>query len=132
MAGGVGMRRGMRRGPEHRPGDTVDFWRVRTASPGEHLVLVAEMAIPGCAVLSFRVRRTGPRTVELEQGSYFVPSGLGGILYWRVVSPLHRFIFRGMLRGIVARTGKPVVRGPELIGYSRFPFPATSAGEDAA
>ncbi len=132
LAGGVGMRKGRGNSPDHRPGDTVDFWRVRTASPGEHLVLVAEMALPGCAVLSFRVRRTGRETVELEQGSYFVPSGLGGILYWAAVSPLHRFVFRGMLRGIVARTGKPVVRGPESVGYSRFPFPAAPAGNDAA
>jgi len=128
LAGGVGMRKAGRNGPDPRPGDIVDFWRVRSASPGEHLVLVAEMAVPGCAVLSFRVRDTGARMVELEQGSYFVPSGLGGILYWAIVSPLHRFVFRGMLRGIVARTGKPVVRGPEPVEYSRYPFPVAPAG----
>jgi hypothetical protein len=128
LAGGVGMREGRRSDTDHRPGDPVDFWRVRAASPGEHLVLVAEMAIPGCAVLSFRLRRTGERTVELEQGSYFVPSGLGGILYWTVVSPLHRIVFRGMLRGIVARTGRPVVRGPEPVEYSRYPFPVAPPG----
>ncbi len=132
LAGGVGMRKGRGNRLEHRPGDTVDFWRVRTALPGEHLVLVAEMALPGCAVLSFRVRRTGRKTVELEQGSYFVPSGLGGILYWTAVSPLHRFVFRGMLRGIITRTGKKVVRGPESVGYSRFPFPAAPTGKNAA
>lgn len=128
LAGGVGMRKSGRNGRDPRPGDTVDFWRVRSASPGEHLVLVAEMAVPGCAVLSFRVRHTGGGTVELEQGSYFVPSGLVGILYWVIASPLHRFIFRGMLRGIVSRTGKPVVRGPEPVEYSRYPFPVAPAG----
>lgn len=114
-----------------RPGDVVDFWRVRSVSPDEHLVLVGEMAIPGCAILMFRVRRTGPRTVEVEQESYFVPRGLGGILYWTAVSPLHRFLFRGMIRGIAAQTGKPVVRGPEPAGISRSPARSASARKGA-
>jgi hypothetical protein len=115
LAGGVGMRKGREDRPQYLPGDQVDFWRVRAVSPGEHLVLVAEMALPGCAALVFRVRRKGPNTVELEQRSYFVPKGLGGILYWAVVSPLHRLLFRGMLRGIASRTGKPVILGPEPV-----------------
>ena len=110
----------------------MDFWRVRAVSPGKYLVLVAEMALPGCAVLSFRIRRAGPRTVELEQRSCFVPKGLGGILYWAVVSSLHRFIFQGMLRGIASRTGKPVVLGPEAVGHSPLPMRAVPAGKDAA
>jgi hypothetical protein len=109
------MRKGREDRPQYLPGDQVDFWRVRAVSPGEHLVLVAEMALPGCAALVFRVRRKGPNTVELEQRSYFVPKGLGGILYWAVVSPLHRLLFRGMLRGIASRTGKPVILGPEPV-----------------
>ena len=121
LVGGVGMRRGRKDRANLQPGDPVDFWRVRAVSPGKYLVLVAEMALPGCAVLSFRVRRTGPRTVELEQRSCFVPKGLGGILYWAAVSPLHRFVFQGMLRGIASRTGKPVVRGPEAVGHSPLP-----------
>lgn len=132
LAGGVGMRKGREEGPVLRPGDPVDFWRVRSVSPGEHLVLVAEMALPGCAVLVFRIRRVDPETVMLEQGSYFVPKGLGGMLYWAAVSPLHRLIFRGMLLAIASRTGKPVVRGPEPVGGTRFPVMAATTGENAA
>ncbi|MGZ8428311.1 MAG: SDR family oxidoreductase [Candidatus Deferrimicrobiaceae bacterium] len=132
LAGGVGMRRGRKEGSALRPGDPVDFWRVRAVSPGRYLVLVSEMALPGCAVLSFRIRGIGHRTVEIEQRSCFVPKGLGGILYWAAVSPVHRFIFQGMLRGIASRTGKPVVRGPEAVAHSSFPVGAASPGEDAA
>ena len=115
LAGGVGMRKGREDRPQYFPGDQVDFWRVREATPGERLVLVAEMALPGCAALVFRIRRKNSNTVELEQKSYFVPKGLGGILYWAAVSPLHRLLFRGMLRGIASRTGKRVVLGPESV-----------------
>jgi uncharacterized protein YbjT (DUF2867 family) len=132
LAGGVGMRRGRKEGSALRPGDPVDFWRVRAVSPGRYLVLVAEMALPGCAVLSFRIRGIGHRTVEIEQRLSFVPKGLGGILYWVAVSPLHRFAFLGMLRGIASRTGKPVIRGPEAVKHSSFPAEAASPGEDAA
>lgn len=119
MTGGDGMRRGRRDGTDLRPGDPVDFWRVRSVSPGKHLVLVAEMALPGCAVLAFRIRRLESGTVELTQESSFVPKGLGGILYWAAVFPLHRLVFRGMLRGIASRTGKPVVLGPESVRRTR-------------
>ncbi|HJX72977.1 MAG TPA: SDR family oxidoreductase [Candidatus Deferrimicrobiaceae bacterium] len=132
LAGGVGMRRDRKEGDALRPGDPVDFWRVRAVSPGRYLVLIAEMALPGCAVLSFRIRKIGHRTVEIEQRSCFVPKGLGGILYWVAVSPVHRFVFQGMLRGIASRTGKPVVRGPEAVAHSSFPVGAASPGEDAA
>jgi hypothetical protein len=115
LVGGVGMRKGREDKPHYLPGDQVDFWRVREVSPGERLVLVAEMTLPGCAALSFRIQREGQNTVELTQRSYFVPKGLGGILYWAVVSPLHRLIFRGMLREIASRTGKPVIQGPEPV-----------------
>ncbi len=90
------------------------------------------MALPGCAVLVFWIRRIDPKTVMVEQGSYFVPKGLGGMLYWAAVSPLHRLIFRGMLWAIASRTGKPVVRGPEPVGSTRFPVMAATTGEDAA
>ncbi len=119
LAGGIGLRRGRRDDVDLRAGDPVDFWRVRSVSPGEHLILVAEMSLPGCAVLAFRIRRLDRGTVELVQESYFVPKGLGGILYWAAVSPLHGFVFEGMLKAIAARTGKRVVRGPEVVDRGR-------------
>jgi len=101
MTGGVGMRRG-RPDPEiPLPGSTLDFWRVQTYEPGRRLRLLAEMRVPGRAWLEFRAEPEGQSTV-LRQSAYFEPSGLGGLLYWYLLWPIHEVMFRGMLRRIAA------------------------------
>ncbi len=99
--GGVGLRRG-RRDPENPvPGDAVDFWRVEAFEPDRLLRLAAEMKLPGRAWLEFEV--TGDDHVStIRQTAIFDPVGLSGLAYWYALYPLHRFIFAGMLRGIVA------------------------------
>ena len=97
--GGAGMRRG-RRDPEHlRVGDVVDWWRVETYDPGRFLRLAAEMKLPGRAWLEFDVHpdRTGSM---IKQTAVYDPVGLGGIVYWYFLYPVHQLIFRGMLRRI--------------------------------
>lgn len=105
LLGGVGNGRG-RRDPDHLyPGDALDFWRVLAVVPERRLRLLAEMKVPGQAILDFQLHEENGG-VRLEQTAWFVPSGLLGILYWYAVSPLHEFVFAGMLRGIVrARHG---------------------------
>jgi uncharacterized protein YbjT (DUF2867 family) len=101
LVGGVGLRRG-RRDPERPyPGDAVDFWRVEAFEPDRLLRLAAEMKLPGRAWLEFEV--TGnERSSTIRQTAIFDPIGLSGLAYWYALYPLHRFIFAGMLRGIVA------------------------------
>ena len=96
------MRRGRRHPTELRPGDPLDFWRVEAVEPGRLLRLRAEMKVPGRAWLQFEVepRRVGSR---ITQTAVFDPLGLGGLLYWYLLYPIHRLIFRGMLRGIARR-----------------------------
>ena len=99
MVGGVGLRRG-RRDPVHlRIGDSVDFWRVEGLEHGKHLRLYAEMILPGKAWLEFHIEEIDGKTV-VTQDALFEPRGLGGQLYWYVVSPFHFFIFPTMLRNI--------------------------------
>ena len=99
MVGGVGLRRG-RRDPVHlRIGDSVDFWRVEGLEHGKHLRLYAEMILPGKAWLEFHIEERDGKTV-VTQDALFEPRGLGGQLYWYVVSPFHFFIFPTMLRNI--------------------------------
>ena len=99
MVGGVGLRRG-RRDPVHlRIGDSVDFWRVEGLEHGKHLRLYAEMILPGKAWLEFHIEEKDGKTV-VTQDALFEPRGLGGQLYWYVVSPFHFFIFPTMLRNI--------------------------------
>jgi len=100
MVGGVGLRRG-RRDPLHlRIGDSVDFWRVENVVKEEKLRLYAEMILPGKAWLEFNLRTENGKTV-VTQDALFEPRGLGGQLYWYLVSPFHFFIFPTMLRNII-------------------------------
>jgi hypothetical protein len=105
MVGGVGLRRG-RRDPQHlRGGDSLDFWRVEGLEPQKHLRLYAEMILPGKAWLEFHLEEKDGKTV-VTQDALFEPRGLGGQLYWYVVSPFHFFIFPTMLRNIVKAARK--------------------------
>jgi len=105
MVGGVGLRRG-RRDPVHlRIGDSVDFWRVEGLESGKHLRLYAEMILPGKAWLEFHLEHRDGMTY-VSQDALFEPRGLGGQIYWYVVSPFHFFIFPTMLRNIVKAARK--------------------------
>jgi uncharacterized protein YbjT (DUF2867 family) len=105
IVGGVGLRRG-RRDPQHlRIGDSLDFWRVEGLEPEKHLRLYAEMILPGKAWLEFHLEEKDGQTV-VSQDALFEPRGLGGQLYWYVVSPFHFFIFPTMLRNIVKAARK--------------------------
>jgi uncharacterized protein YbjT (DUF2867 family) len=111
--GGVGLRRGRRHSTELGIGDALDFWRVLDVSPKEQLSLLAEMKVPGEALLEFKIDSIGADDTELQMLSRFLPKGLGGIIYWYIFYPFHERIFFGMLRGIARAIDKPVVSGPE-------------------
>lgn len=98
-AGGVGTRRGRPRPDVLREGDALDFWRVERLEPERLLRLRAEMKVPGRAWLQFEIVPAGDRT-EIRQTAIFDAVGLAGLLYWYALYPLHRLVFRGMLRGM--------------------------------
>lgn len=114
LMGGVGLERGRRDASRLQVGDALDFWRVVKIEAPRKLLLVAEMKVPGAAVLEFSLRPTANGT-ELRQMARFLPHGLLGILYWWGVTPLHGLVFSGMLRGIAKSLGKPIVHGPDKI-----------------
>jgi uncharacterized protein YbjT (DUF2867 family) len=99
--GGVGLRRGRRHPSEIGVGDALDFWRVLNIEAPYRLLLVAEMKMPGEALLEFQIT------------TVFLPRGLGGILYWYGLYPFHQWIFFGMLKSIAKLIGKPIMSGPE-------------------
>ncbi|MCW5978321.1 MAG: SDR family oxidoreductase [Bryobacteraceae bacterium] len=109
MMGGVGMRRGRPDPETPLPGRTLDFWRVEIYEPDRRLRLFAEMRVPGRAWLEFRAEPDGSSTV-LRQIALFEPRGLGGLLYWHLLRPIHEAIFRGMLRRIAAAAGRRVLQ----------------------
>jgi len=105
LIGGVGLRRGRRHPEELRTGEALDFFRVAAIDPVDrHLVLRAEMKVPGAAWLSWSVMET-PRGSRLIQAARFAPRGLWGRLYWWVLLPFHVPIWKRMVARM-ARTAE--------------------------
>jgi hypothetical protein len=99
LLGGVGLRRGRRDPHRVAVGEALDFWRVESFEPHRKLGLVAEMKVPGKAWLQFEVESTSQGSV-IRQTAIFDPAGLGGLLYWYALYPIHYCMFQGMLRNI--------------------------------
>ena len=100
LVGGIGIRQGRRHPVELRAGDPLDFWRVEAWEEDHLLRLLAEMKVPGRAWLQFEVEPAegGSRITQI---AVFDPLGLGGLLYWYGLYPIHWLIFRRMLRRVV-------------------------------
>jgi hypothetical protein len=96
------MRRGRRHPDQLNIGDTVDCWRVESIEPNSLLRLGSEMKLPGRAWLQFEVDPDGLGSI-IRQTAIFDPLGLGGLIYWYALYPMHRLIFAGMLREIARR-----------------------------
>jgi uncharacterized protein YbjT (DUF2867 family) len=119
LLGGPGLGRGRRDPLAVQAGDALDFWRVLAVEPGRRLKLVAEMKVPGEAVLELLLTECVDGTTEVRQSARFRPRGLLGLLYWYSVLPLHNLVFVGMLRGIARAAGGRILAGPEPLPASR-------------
>jgi uncharacterized protein YbjT (DUF2867 family) len=113
LAGGAGLRRGRRHPEKLFVGDALDFWRVLEVAPPERLILVAEMKLPGEAILEFEINSEENNISELKIATRFRPRGLYGMLYWYAMLPFHNLLFGGMLKAIAKRVKSPVVQKPE-------------------
>ncbi len=99
LVGGPGRRRRRRHPTEVRSGDIIDWWRVVGVEDGRRLTLLAEMRLPGSAVLEIEVEPVAGGSLVKTTG-YFHPAGLWGLLYWLALLPAHRRIFDGLTAGI--------------------------------
>ena len=61
------------------------------------------MKLPGRAWLQFRVWETDDGKTQLERTAALLPKGLGGLLYWYGLYPVHARIFDGLVREIARR-----------------------------
>lgn len=102
IVGGVGLRRGRKSIEYLAVGETLDWWRVEEYEPNRRLRLRAEMIVPGRAWLEFEVREEGSGST-IRQTAIFDPKGVFGLAYWYALYPIHRWIFRGMLRQVARR-----------------------------
>ena len=115
LVGGIGFRAGRRHPEDLKTGDALDFWRVLEVEPPHRLQLLAEMKLPGEAILEFSLAASAGKPTELRQVARFLPRGLGGILYWYTLEPFHHWVYRGMLKAIAKAVGKPILAGPEPV-----------------
>ncbi|MEJ2526174.1 MAG: SDR family oxidoreductase, partial [Desulfuromonadales bacterium] len=115
VIGGPGLDRGRRSPDQIRHGDALDFWRVLAVEKDRRLKLVAEMKLPGEAVLELVLTECSDGTTEVRQCARFKPRGLLGLLYWYAVLPLHNLVFVGMLKGIAYASEADIQRGPESL-----------------
>ena len=111
LLGGVGRRRGRRHPTRLRVGDALDFWRVAGVQSGRRLTLLAEMRLPGIAVLEFEVAPEGGGT-HITTAAHFHPAGTLGLLYWYALWPVHKRIFTGITDAIVARAMRATRTAP--------------------
>lgn len=107
LIGGPGLRRGRRHPVQLLPGETLDFWRVEEVYKPETMRLRAEMKVPGRAWLEWQAMPEG-NGARLVQTALFEPSGLWGMLYWRSLYPIHKFIFDDMIRAIAEEAKKTI------------------------
>lgn len=108
LVGGIGLKRGRTSPDALQAGSSLDFWRVIAADEaGGRLLLYAEMKVPGEAWLEFRIipKSSG---AQLIQTASFRPKGLLGRLYWYLLYPVHRLIFSGMAKAIIARAERGI------------------------
>lgn len=98
LLGGVGLKRGRRSQCDLRTGDCLDFWKVVDLKEDERLLLFAQMKLPGSAWLEFKIKKD-----KLIQSAYFYPKGVWGRLYWYALIPLHYFVFKNMISGIMKK-----------------------------
>jgi uncharacterized protein YbjT (DUF2867 family) len=101
LIGGIGMNRGRRHPTDLQVGDTVDFWRVILADQERfHLILYAQMKVPGEAWLEFDYDR---EKRVLRQSVTFRPKGFIGRMYWYALLPIHWIIFKNMAKSIAQK-----------------------------
>ena len=80
------------------PGAVVDWWQVARREPGV-LILRATRWFPGEAWLGYQCADH-----ELIQVGSLRPKGIPGFVYWKMLQPVHRHVFRALARHRVARS----------------------------
>ena len=113
LVGGIGHRRGRRHPHELCAGDAVDFFRVLEVTPPHRLQLLAEMIIPGEAILQFDLYPLEGGGTEVQELARYLPRGLLGLIYWYALYPFNQWVLSGMLRGIAKTLGRPILKGPD-------------------
>jgi hypothetical protein len=93
----VGEKLHLQRATALQSGALVDWWRIERVEDTQ-LVLRSEGWFPGDAWLGYRVHEG-----SLQQVAAFRPRGISGLIYWKMLGPLHHVVFNQMVRHRLAR-----------------------------
>ena len=89
------MTRGRRHTSELRVGDALDFWQVLDVVQEERLLLLAEMKVPGEALLELKIESIGDGYTDMEMLSRFFPKDSGECLIGRAYTLFMKRFFSG-------------------------------------
>ena len=93
--GGLGLRG--RSNSLLKENSLVDYYRVEAIDPNRFLRLYSELRAPGDGWMEWRIETIESKCL-LTQTAFFAPRGLPGFLYWHLLNPLHRLVFRGLIQ----------------------------------
>jgi hypothetical protein len=103
--GGTGLRRGRPTARSLAVGDPLDFWRVKELDrEGRRLVLIAEMYVPGTALLDLRVEELDSGGARLHQLATLSRENILSSVYWYTIAPLHGVVFQRLMQHIATLT----------------------------
>jgi uncharacterized protein YbjT (DUF2867 family) len=100
LLGGPGMRG---RSDDLKVGDWIDFYCIEAIEDGRLLRLYSELKAPGEGWMEWRVEAED-RTTRLSQTGFFAARGLPGFLYWYLLGPFHKLVFRGLIKAIAQKS----------------------------
>jgi len=92
LVGGIGHRRGRRHRHEPCSGDAVDFFGVLEVNPPHRLQLLAEMTIPGEAILQFDLYPLEGGWSEVQELARYLPRGILGLIYWYALYSFNQWV----------------------------------------
>jgi len=102
LFGGLGLNKYyIRKDRTLHMGDRIDFWVVEYISDKGNekvLRLKSEMKTPGNAWLQFSIVNN-----HFYLRAFFEPLGIFGYIYWYSLYPIHKFIFKQMVRNIIKK-----------------------------
>lgn len=116
LLGGVGLRRGRRCPTALRVGDILGFWRVEDLKENSLLRLRSEMKMRSRAWLQFEIEPKEKGKIIIIQTAFYEPKGLLGLLYWYLLYPVHKMIFKGMIMTL-AKHAESFAKRNDFLGF---------------
>ena len=95
LVGGVGNRK---RNNESvlKKGEALDMWRIIDIKDNPPMLLLqAEAKLPGKAYLQFEIEESNGQYYYIQKNMFY-PHGLWGRIYWKLLYPIHTWLFEGM------------------------------------